>query len=99
MANTSTGDKKVKKRSSAEKQAHTSLKRRLSNQMARTRLNHAERLLRDLVKGGEKTKIAEQLRNVFSLADRAAKSNVISRNAADRKKSRLSALLGDGKKK
>lgn len=99
MANTSTGDKKTKKVSSAEKQARTSLQRRLSNQMVRSRLHSAERQLRDLLKAGEKTKIVEQLRTVFSLADRAAKNNVISRNAADRKKSRLSALLGGRKKR
>jgi small subunit ribosomal protein S20 len=99
MANTSTGEKKPKKISSAEKQARTSLHRRLNNQMVRSRLNTAERQLRDLLKAGEKTKIVEQLRAVFSLADRAAKTNVISRNAAARKKSRLSALLGTGKKK
>jgi small subunit ribosomal protein S20 len=99
MANTSTGDKKPKKKSSAVKQARTSLRRRLANQMVHSRLNTAERQLRESIKAGEKTKIVEQLRLVFSLADRAAKSHVISRNAAARKKSRLSKLLGNGKKK
>jgi len=99
MANTSTGDKKTKKISSAEKQARVSIRRRLVNQMIRSSLNNAERKFRDLIKAGEKTKINEQLQVIFSIADRAAKKNVISRNAADRKKSRLSKLLGNGKKK
>ena len=99
MANTSTGDKKPKKKSSAEKQARMSLRRRLVNQMIRSSLNTAERKFRDLIKAGEKTKIAEQLQIVFSIADRASKKNVISRNAANRKKSRLSKLLGNGKTK
>ena len=99
MANTSTGDKKPKKRSSAEKQARTGLRRHCVNQMIRTSLSSAERKFRELVKAGEKTKINEQLQMVFSIADRAAKKNIISRNAASRKKSRLSKLLGNGKKK
>ena len=101
MANETAGDKKVKHVSSAEKQARSSKRRRLFNQMADTRLTGAERRLRELVKAGEKTKIVEQLRLVFSLADRAAKTHVISKNAANRKKSRLTAfaLPWDGKKK
>ena len=99
MANTSTAEKKPKKRDSAEKQARTSVRRRLVNQMIRSTLSSAERKFRELIKAGEKTKIAGQLQLVFSIADRAAKKNVISRNAAARKKSRLSKLLGNGKKK
>ena len=99
MANTSTSDKKPKKKSSAEKQARMSLRRRLVNQMIRSSLSSAERKFRELAKAGEKTKTNEQLQLVFSIADRAAKKNIISRNAAARKKSRLSRLLGNGKKK
>jgi len=99
MANTSTAEKKPKKRNSAEKQARMSIRRRLVNQMVRSRLATAERKFRDLAKAGEKTKITEQLHLVFSLTDRAAKNNVISKNSASRKKSRLSKLLGNGKKK
>ena len=78
---------------SARKQGRVNERRRIINQSIRTRLTTAEKKFRALIKEGDKAKIAEQLKAVFSLADRSAQARVISRNAASRKKSRLSALF------
>ena len=78
---------------SARKQARVTVRRHIINQSIRSRLATAEKNFRFLIKEGDKAKIAEQLKTVVSLADRSAKANVISRNAASRKKSRLTALV------
>jgi small subunit ribosomal protein S20 len=101
MANETAGDPKKVKVSSAEKQARVAERRRIKNQRVRTRLATAERQLRESVNLGDKTKIATLLSLLYRIADRAAKDNVISKNSAARKKSRLTTVVAksNGKKK
>ncbi len=77
---------------SAAKRARQSLARAHQNRSVRTRL----RTLQKRVRGGAKPDV-EQIRGLISALDKAAKRGIIHRNAADRRKARLNALLA-GKK-
>ncbi len=58
------------------------------NRSVRTRL----RTLQKRVRGANKPD-AEQIRSLISALDKAAKRGIIHRNAADRRKARLNALI------
>jgi small subunit ribosomal protein S20 len=77
---------------SAAKRSRQSLTRSIQNRGARTRL-------RSLQKGarGSGKPNAEQIRGLISALDKAVKRGIIHRNAANRRKARLNALLS-GKK-
>ncbi len=71
---------------SAKKAHRVSLRRRVFN-LRRSRALH------DAVKAARATKDAASLSTAFKAIDKAAKTNVISKNAASRKKSRLAKAL------
>ncbi len=73
---------------SAAKRSRQSLARSGRNRGVRTRL----RSLQKNVKGEGKPD-AEQIRRLISALDKAVKRGVIHRNAADRRKARLNALM------
>ena len=73
---------------SAAKRSRQSLARAAQNRGVRTRL----RTLQKRVRGGTKPD-AEQVRGLISALDKAAKHGIIHRNAANRHKARLNALL------
>jgi len=73
-------------RSSARKQAH--------NRSIKSRLHTLERKYAELLGAGKKDEAAKALPEVSSAFDKAAKSGVIHRSTADRKKSRLTLRLG-----
>jgi small subunit ribosomal protein S20 len=73
---------------SAAKRSRQSLARGSQNRGARTRL----RSLQKKVRGAGKPD-AEQVRLLISALDKAAKRGIIHRNAANRRKARLNALL------
>ena len=75
-------------RKSAAKRSRQSLKRAQQNRGVRTRL----RTLQKGVRVGEKPD-AEKIRSLISALAKAAKRGIIHRNAADRRKARLNALL------
>jgi len=77
---------------SAAKRSRQSLMRADQNRNVRTRL----RTLQKRVRGAAKPD-AEQVRNLISALDKAAKRGIIHRNAADRRKARLNALLSPKK--
>jgi len=77
---------------SAAKRSRQSLARANQNRGVQTRL----RTLQKRVRGTAKPD-AEQIRNLISALDKAAKRGIIHRNAADRRKARLNSLL-TGKK-
>jgi len=56
-------------------------------------MKDAVRQFRKLIKNGEVDKAKEMLPDVYSKIDRCARRNIIHKNAAARKKSRLTALL------
>jgi small subunit ribosomal protein S20 len=73
---------------SAAKRSRQSLARSTQNRGVRTRL----RSLQKNVRGTGKPD-AEQIRRLISALDKAVKRGVIHRNAADRRKARLNALI------
>jgi len=73
---------------SAAKRSRQSLVRAQQNRGVRTRL----RTLQKGVRGSAKPD-AEKIRTLISALDKAAKRGIIHRNAADRRKARLNALL------
>ena len=73
---------------SAAKRARQSLTRAVQNRSVRTRL----RSLQKRTRGAAKPDL-EQIRNLISALDKAAKRGMIHRNAADRRKARLNALI------
>jgi len=77
---------------SAAKRSRQSLARATQNRGARTRLRALQKRVRANTKPN-----AEEIRGLISALDRAAKRGIIHRNAADRRKARLNALLS-GKK-
>jgi small subunit ribosomal protein S20 len=76
---------------SASKRSRQSLTRANQNRGVRTRL----RTLQKRVHGAAKPD-AEQIRGLISALDKAAKRGIIHRNAADRRKARLNALIAGG---
>ena len=73
---------------SASKRARQSLRRASQNRGARTRLRTLQKRA-----GGNQKPDAAQIRSLISALDKAAKAGVIHRNAANRRKARLNALL------
>jgi small subunit ribosomal protein S20 len=73
---------------SAEKRSRQSVKRATQNRGVRTRLRSLQKRSR-----GEAKPNAEQIRGLMSALDKAAKRGIIHRNAANRRKARLNALL------
>jgi small subunit ribosomal protein S20 len=77
---------------SAAKRSRQSLKRATQNRGARTSLRSLQKRSR-----AEGKPNPEQIRSLISALDKAAKRGIIHRNAANRRKARLNALLA-GKK-
>jgi small subunit ribosomal protein S20 len=77
---------------SAAKRARQSLSRATHNRGARTRL----RTVQKQVRGAAKPDL-EKIRELISALDKAAKRGVIHRNAANRRKARLNALVSNRK--
>ena len=70
-----------------------SARKRLHNRSIKSSLHQMEKKYLAILASGKKTDAAESFRNVSSAFDKAAKSGVIHKSMADRKKSRLSARL------
>jgi len=76
-------------RNSARKQAH--------NRSIESRLHTLERSYLQLLETGKKEDAAKSLRSLSSAFDKAAKSGVVHRATANRKKSRLALRLAAAK--
>jgi small subunit ribosomal protein S20 len=83
----------MKRTRSGQKEARKSAKRHERNRSRLSRLHTLERKFFGLVSAGKKDEAAALLNTLFSALDKAAKTRLIHRNAASRKKSRLSARL------
>jgi len=68
-------------------------RKQLQNRNVKTRLHHLERTYAELLGAGKKDEAASSLRLLSSALDKAAKTGVINRPMANRKKSRLSLRL------
>ena len=70
-------------------------KRRQQNQGYKTRMKKSIRVIADAVKAGEtKEKLAELVSSAYSAIDKSVKINIIHKNNAARKKSKLAKVLG-----
>jgi len=78
---------------SAERRMRNSARKRLHNRSIKSSLHQLEKKYLALLTSGKKSDAAESFRAVSSAFDKAAKTGVIHKSLADRKKSRLSARL------
>jgi small subunit ribosomal protein S20 len=78
---------------SAERRMRNSARKKLHNRSIKSRLKTMERAYADALKAGKKDEAATAFRNLSSAFDKAAKTGVVHRAKANRKKSRLSARL------
>ena len=87
MPNTKSAERRM--RNSARKQSH--------NRSMKSRLHTLERGYLELLGAGKKDDAAKALRTISSAFDKAAKSGVVHRATADRKKSRLALRFARAK--
>jgi small subunit ribosomal protein S20 len=78
---------------SAERRMRNSARKQAQNRQVKSRLHTLERNYLGLVGTGNKPEAAKALQIVTAALDKAAKSGVVHRATADRKKSRLSLRL------
>lgn len=78
---------------SAERRMRNSERKRLQNRSIKSRLKSLERAYTDAVADGKKEDANAAYRKLSSALDKAAKTGVIHKRKASRKKSRLSARL------
>ena len=78
---------------SAIKQVRMSAKRHIRNQSTRSRLHSSVKKLRTLISQKKKAEAMKFLPAVYRDLDVAAKKNVIQKNTASRKKSRLASQV------
>jgi small subunit ribosomal protein S20 len=86
-------EKKSTKRSSAKKRELQDKERRLRNRAFRSKIRTAVRFFRENVQGAKQEENRTRLAEIFSLVDKGVNKAVLKRNAANRVKSRLRALL------
>lgn len=82
---------------SAERRMRNSARKQLHNRSLKSRLHTLERGYLQLLEAGKKDEAAKALRGISSAFDKAAKSGVIHRATANRKKSRLALRLARAK--
>jgi len=70
-----------------------SARKQLRNRSTKSRLHTLEKSYLQLVGSGKRDEASHALRDISSAFDKAAKSGVVHRSTADRKKSRLSLRL------
>jgi len=68
-------------------------RKRLQNRSIKSRLHSLERRYSQLVTAGKKDDATKAFKDISSAFDKAAKSGVVHRSLANRKKSRLAARL------
>jgi small subunit ribosomal protein S20 len=82
---------------SAERRMRNSSRKRLHNRSIKSRLHSLERQYLQLLGAGKKAEAAKSLQSITSAFDKAAKSGVVHRATADRKKSRLALRFAHAK--
>ncbi|MBP9900144.1 MAG: 30S ribosomal protein S20 [Verrucomicrobia subdivision 3 bacterium] len=82
---------------SAERRMRGNERKRLHNRAIASRLRKLEKGLRDSVADGKKADATKALPGTLSALDKAVKSGVITRAAANRKKSRLTLATNRAK--
>ena len=82
---------------SAERRMRNSSRKRLQNRSVKSRLHTLERNYLKLVTAGKKDDAAKAYKDISSAFDKAAKTGVVHRATANRKKSRLALRLAAAK--
>lgn len=82
---------------SAQRRMRNSARKQLQNRSIKSRLHTLERSYLNLLGAGKREDATKALRDVTSAFDKAAKSGVVHRATADRKKSRLALRLAHTK--
>lgn len=82
---------------SAERRMRNSARKQLQNRSVKSRLHTLEKSYLTLLGAGKREDAGKVLRDVTSAFDKAAKSGVVHRATADRKKSRLALRLAQAK--
>jgi len=82
---------------SAGRRMRNSARKQLQNRSAKSRLHTLERSYLQLLGTGKKDEAAKALQTITSAFDKAAKSGVVHRATASRKKSRLALRLAKAK--
>lgn len=82
---------------SAERRMRNSARKHLQNRSVKSRLHTLERNYLSLLGAGKRDDASKALMAVTSAFDKAAKSGVVHRATADRKKSRLALRLAHAK--
>jgi len=77
----------------AKKAHRSSLKKQAFNLRRKNKMTKAVKSLKKLVASGNKKEALAMMREVQQTLDKAAKSHVIKKNTASRRKSRLSKLV------
>ncbi len=78
---------------SAEIRVRSSARKHVRNQAVKSRLKSLEKSYNQLVKAGKKPEADNALKSLISAFDKAAKTRVVHKATADRKKSRLTTRL------
>jgi small subunit ribosomal protein S20 len=82
---------------SAERRMRNSARKQLHNRSTKSRLHTLERSYLQLLESGKKEDASKALRTISSAFDKAAKTGVVHRATADRKKSRLALSFARAK--
>ncbi len=82
---------------SAQRRMRNSARKQSQNRSMKSRLHTLERSYLQLLDSGKKDDAAQALRTMSSAFDKAAKSGVVHRATADRKKSRLALRFARAK--
>ena len=78
---------------SAERRMRNSARKHLHNRSLKSRLHTLEKSYLQMLSAGKKDDAAQALKTVSSAFDKAAKTGVVHKSMASRKKSRLSVRL------
>jgi small subunit ribosomal protein S20 len=84
---------------SAERRMRNSARKQLQNHSLKSRLHTLEKSYLNLLDSGKKEDAAKALQTITSAFDKAAKTGVVHRATADRKKSRLALRFARTKSK
>ena len=79
---------------SAGKAMRQAITRNLRNTKTKDKFKAAVKQVKKLIADGKKSEAAEAIKKAMSALDKAAKKNVIKKNTASRKKSRLAKAIG-----
>ncbi len=82
---------------SAERRMRNSARKKQHNRSIKSRLHSMERSYLALLGAGKKEDAGKALRSLSSAFDKAAKTGIVHRSTADRKKSRLAVRFAQAK--